>query len=52
MRKMFKINGIFGKIGIFLDNIGHKFETSGWIYFIINNIMYQILSRSDALKKK
>ena len=39
MGKMFKINGIFGKSHIFLDNIGHNFETSGWIYCTKTNIM-------------
>ena len=38
---------------IFLDNIGHRFETSGWIFFYTKtNIMCQILSRSDVLKEK
>ena len=31
MGKMFKINGIFGKSYIFLDNNWHSFKTSGWI---------------------
>ena len=29
MGKMLKMDGISGKIHIFLDNIGHSFETSG-----------------------
>ena len=53
MGKMFEINGIFRKRDIFLENIGHNFETSGWIFFFTKiNIVCQILSRSDILKKK
>ena len=49
---MFEIHGMFGKSDIFLDNIGHNFKTSGWIYFTKTNITSQILSRSDVSKKK
>ena len=30
---MIIIKGILGKSDIFLDNIGHSFGTSGWIFF-------------------
>ena len=49
---MFKINGIFEKSDIFLDNIGYSFETSGWIFSTKTGTMCQILSRSAVLKKK
>jgi len=43
---MFKIDGIFGKRNIFLDHIGHSFETSGWItsqiYLVGNLDRYRI----------
>ena len=48
---MFKIIGIFRKSDIFLDNIGNSFETSGWVLIIKTDIMCQILSRNDVLKK-
>ena len=44
--------GFSEKVRFFLDNIDHRFETIGWIFFTKTNIMCQILSRSDALKKK
>ena len=40
--KIFRIFEIFGNSDLFLDNIGHIFETSE----------YQILSGNDVLKKK
>ena len=46
MAKMFKINGIFRKSDIFLDNIVRSFETSGWIFFTGNNLMHQTLFSS------
>ena len=52
MGKMFKINGIFGKRDIFLNNIGHIFGTSGWVIVIKPSIMCQIYLRSDVLKEK
>ena len=52
MGKIFKVYGIFGKEYIFLDIIGRSFETSGWIFIAKTNIMCQILSSSDVLKKK
>ena len=39
------------KKDISLHNIVRSFETSGWIFFTQTNIMYQILSRNDVLKK-
>ena len=44
--------GFLEKKNIFLDDIGHSFETSGWIFFTITNNMRQILSRNYVLKKK
>ena len=55
MEKMFKIKGILGKTDIFLDNIGHSFETSGQTIFFYKKGTLPIclfLSRSDVLKKK
>ena len=31
---MFNTDGIFRKSDINLDNIGHSFESSGWVFFL------------------
>ena len=49
MGKMFKINGVVGKSDIFLYSIASKLVGG---FFYKTNIMCQILSRSDLLKKK
>ena len=51
MRNMFKMSRIFGKSKIFLDNIDYSFNTRGWNFFTKTNVMFQIFSRSDVLKK-
>ena len=52
MGKMFKIDWIFGISDIFLDDIGHSFETCGWLFLTSTNIMCQIVSKTDVLKRK
>ena len=49
---MLNNNKIFGKNDIFFENIGRNFKNKRQILVPKNNIMFQILSRSDALKKK
>ena len=46
--------GFSDKMTVFFDDVGHCFETSVWIIFFFTktNIMCQILSKSDASRKK
>ena len=49
MEQMFKINEIFEKSDLSVDNIVHSFETNGWICFTkINICAKSYLCRSDV----